>query len=126
MQFWLIPIMEEKLARAYSKLEELLEVHKDHPMTTNIQFIQNNKRSRHDTIKVEIEKRIKQDFATKFGQVLSINDIDRMMSTITSPSSSDMDMMAAEEALDSMNAFYEVFLLAFYSISSVEQRTDCF
>ena len=102
--------MEEKLALAYSKLEELLEVHRDHPMTTNSQFINNSKVTRQDNTKDEIETKIKREFTAKFGKV-SMEDITRIMSMKESSSSSDMDMMAAEEALDSMIAFYEVLHL---------------
>jgi hypothetical protein len=75
--------MEEKLSLAYSKLDELLEVHKDYPMTTNSQFINNSRKTRQDASKPDL----------------------------------DMDMVAAEEAFDNMNAYYEVCKMLFHYIS---------
>ena len=106
LKFWLIPVMEEKLNLAYSKLDELLEVHEDYPMTTNIHFIQKSKTPRLDHAKDELERKIKQQFAG--DQIVSIHDISRIMSSMKSTSSSEMDLVAAEEALDNMNSFYEV------------------
>lgn len=107
LQFWLLPIMEEKLKSAYSKLDELLEVHKDHPMTTNKHFINSCKKPRQDNTKAEIEKRIRQSFPNP-GQKFGIDDIMDILSTTKPSSHMDTDMIAAEEAFDNMNAFYEV------------------
>lgn len=106
LKFWLIPIMEEKLKLAYRKLDELLEVHQDYPLTTNIHFIKNSQKPRLDHVKVELERRIKEEIAG--SQTVSIQDISRIMSAMESTGSLKMDLMAAEEALDNMNSFYEV------------------
>jgi len=72
--------MVERLNLAYSKLDELLEVHKDFPMTTNSDFGRRSGASRLDARKENLV--IKADL--------------------------DMDMVAAEEAFDNMNAYYQV------------------
>jgi hypothetical protein len=82
--------MEEKMSLAYSKLDELLEVHKDYPMTTNSQFINNSRRPRQDASKLDL----------------------------------DMDMVAAGEAFDNMNAYYEVCKTLFHYISDRNQTDN--
>jgi hypothetical protein len=68
--------MAERLEAANGKLNELLEVHKDHPMTTNHDFVENRRKIQ--------QKRSDEE------------------------SSTDMDLVAAEEAFDNMNAYYKV------------------
>lgn len=99
--------MEENLNFAYGKLEELLEVHKDYPMTTNSVFIENSKKSRQDKRKEQLEDMM-QKTLSKPGQKLDIEEITRLLSTMDSKTHLDMDMVAAEEAFDNMNAYYEV------------------
>jgi hypothetical protein len=112
LQFWIIPIMEEKLNLAYEKLDELLAVHKDHPMTTNGHFINNSKKTMQDGAIDNLEMTLKRE-GQKSGGVVSIHDITRIMSSMKSISIADMDMVAAEEALDNMNAFYEVYPVSY-------------
>jgi hypothetical protein len=114
LRFWLYPIMEEKLGSAYDKLDELLEVHKDHPMTTNSSFIKNSKKPRKDYAKAELEERIKRKFMQP-GQKVNIEEITNILSTMSPEANLDMDMVAAEEAFDNMNAFYEVCGLSIIS-----------
>jgi hypothetical protein len=76
LRFWLDPIMAERLEAANGKLNELLEIHKDHPMTFNYDFVENRR-------KIQRERN---------EQEPNIN----------------MDMVAAEEAFDNMNAYYKV------------------
>ena len=107
LRIWLNPIMERKLNAAYAKLDELLEVHKDYPMTTNSQFINNSKRSRQNQRKKEFERTINE--AQKSGRNLTAKDISNLFSTTHIEVDSDMDMIAAEESFDNMNAYYEVW-----------------
>jgi hypothetical protein len=74
--FWLDDIMAKRLETANSKLNELLEVHKDHPMTTNPDFVENRRNLQ--------QKRSEKE------------------------SSADMDLVAAEDAFENMNAYYKV------------------
>lgn len=105
-RFWLHPIMEEKLNLAYSKLDELLEVHKDYPMTTNSHFINQSRTLRQDSGKKNLESILRG--LVQSGQDVRVDEITQMLSTITTKADLDMDMVAAEEALDNMNAYYEV------------------
>lgn len=75
LKFWLDPIMEQSLEAANNKLNELLEVHKDHPLTTNRDFVDNRR---------------------------------KLQQTKDEDSNLDMDLVAAEDALDNMNAYYKV------------------
>jgi hypothetical protein len=68
--------MEKSLELAEEKLKELLEVHKDHPLTTNHDFIDNRRKLQ--------------------GQRSEEEPI------------TDMDLVAAEDAFDNMNAYYKV------------------
>jgi hypothetical protein len=97
--------MEQKLRAAYNKLDELLEVHKEHPMTTNRYFIDNRKNLQQKNSD-EIEERLKSKF-TQPGQRLTVHDIAKIVKTITLEVSPDMDLVAAEEAFDNMTAYYE-------------------
>jgi hypothetical protein len=44
LRFWLYLMMTKELEAARGKLDELLEVCKDHPITTNSHFTQNSRR----------------------------------------------------------------------------------
>jgi hypothetical protein len=98
--------MEEKLDLAYSKLDELLEVHKDFPMTTNSHFINNSRRPRQDARKPNLESL--RSSTPRYGQNTSIDEPTLMLPAINAKADMDMDMVAAEEAFDNMNAYYEV------------------
>ena len=104
--------MEEKLDLAYSKLDELLEVHKDFPMTTNSHFINNSRRPRQDASKPNLESL--RSSTPRYWPNTSIDEPTFMLPTINAKADLDMDMVAAEEAFDNMNAYYEVqnYLLA--------------
>jgi hypothetical protein len=104
--------MEEKLNLAYSKLDELLEVHKDYPMTTNSHFINHSRTPRQDSSKKNLESMLRGRLQS--GQDVSVDEITQMMSTITTKADLDMDMVAAEEAFDNMNAYYEVWKEIFH------------
>jgi hypothetical protein len=99
--------MEERLNYAYSKLDELLEVHKDYPMTMNSQFINTSKETREGNKEQQLEDAMRQALIQP-GQKVSIDEITRLLSTMNTKPNSDMDMVAAEEAFDNMNAYYEV------------------
>ncbi|KAG4439223.1 hypothetical protein IFR05_005314 [Cadophora sp. M221] len=110
-RFWLHPIMEEKLKLAYSKLDELLEVHKDYPMTTNSAFINHSKTTRQDSRNENLESQLRSRLQSR--QDVSVDEITQMMLPITIKPDLDMDMVAAEEALDNMNAYYEIAMNLF-------------
>jgi len=107
LRFWLNPIMEERLTSAYGKLDELLEVHKDYPMTTNSQFIKNSKTYRQDKNMEQFNQAV-EETGLQPGQKLSLEDFSRLLPSKSLTANLDMDMVAAEEAFDNMNAYYEV------------------
>ena len=107
LQFWLDPIMEDKLTSAYAKLDELLEVHKDYPMTTNSHFVSSSKRPRQDNSQEQLEDAMNKALLQP-GQKMGIQEINRLLSAMSAKADLDMDMIAAEEAFDNMNAYYEV------------------
>lgn len=106
LRLWLEPIMAQKLETAYGKLDELLEVHKEHPFTTNHYFIDNRKKLQQKDTKDEIQKKL--ESVTKPGQTLSVEQITNLMKTMNSDVNADMDMIAAEDAYDNMMAYYKV------------------
>jgi hypothetical protein len=99
LRFWLLPNMETRLDSAYAKLDELLEVHKDYPMTTNRSFISNSRRSR----KTEDSD----DSSSETPSPQESRNASNIFSSFGSRNK-DMDRVAAEEAFDNMNAYYEV------------------
>ncbi len=115
--------MEEKLNLAYSKLDELLEVHKDYPMTTNMQFINNSRRPRQDASKSNLESILKNSLL-KSGRNVDIDELTLMLSTMSAKSDLDMDMVAAEDAFDNMNAYYEVCKMLFHNMSDWNQADN--
>jgi hypothetical protein len=99
--------MEERLSSAYRKLDELLEVHKDYPMTTNSQFINNSKTYRQNKNTEQFNNAV-EEAGLQPGQKLSLEDFSRLLPSKRPTAILDMDMVAAEEAFDNMNAYYEV------------------
>lgn len=106
MRLWLQPIMEQRLDAAYMKLGELLDVHKEHPMTTNHYFSDNRKKYSKKNVKAEVEEKLKQEFSG--GRQLSAGDVARIVASLTPEVSPDMDMVAAEDAYDNTMAYYKV------------------
>lgn len=109
--FWLYPHMEKRLQLAYDKLDELLEVHKEYPITTNTQFITNNQASQRNKNQRNLEDVMRQSLSTP-GQKVNVDEISRMLSDTRLKIDFDMDMIAAEEAFDNMNAYYEVLSIS--------------
>jgi len=106
LRLWLNPIMAQKLEAAYDKLDELLDVHKEHPLTTNHYFMDNRKKFQQKDTKDEMQRKLKS--VTKPGQMMSVDDISLLMLNLNSDVGFDMDMLAAEDAYDNMMAYYKV------------------
>ncbi|KFY95134.1 hypothetical protein V500_02918 [Pseudogymnoascus sp. VKM F-4518 (FW-2643)] len=111
LQLWLNPIMAQKLETAYGKLGELLDVHKEHPLTTNHYFMDNRKKLQQKDTKDEIQRKLKS--IAKPGQMVSVEDITLLMNNLNSEVNTDMDMLAAEDAYDNMMAYYKVAMKLF-------------
>ena len=102
----LVPIMDEKLDLAYSKLGELVAVYKDHPATLNHCFQENVvalQKARRDP---PIEEKLRQVFSERI--TINKQDIPLLMSAMQFEEPPDMNRKAAEDIFDNMNAFYKV------------------
>lgn len=101
--------MEEKLTKAFGKLEELTEVHKDQPMTINHYFTDNVRKLQqiNSSSAAGIEERLKAEFG-QASRLLTVKDVASIMATVSPKTNPDMDMVAAEDAFDNMNAYYKV------------------
>jgi hypothetical protein len=66
-----------------------------------------------DNSRVDFEDMMKKALLQP-GQNINVDEIRRLLSTMKPKADLDMDMIAAEEAFDNMNAYYEVqnYLLA--------------
>jgi Ca2+-binding EF-hand superfamily protein len=99
--------MEEKLHRAKEKLKELLDTHDEHPFTRNHYFMDNRKEIQRENTQKSIQERMVTDPA-KSGRKVTEEDIVRIMSRSSPRTDTDMDLIAAEDAFDNMNAYYQV------------------
>ena len=106
LRYLIDPIMEEKLSKAYLKLEELLAVHREAPLTTNHYFRDNVQDLQQKRNGVAVEEKLRSAFVGR--ENLTENDIPYLLSLIQPKVSPDMDRVAAEDAFDNMNAFYKV------------------
>ncbi|OBT50117.1 hypothetical protein VE04_09543 [Pseudogymnoascus sp. 24MN13] len=111
LRLWLEPVMAQKLETAYGKLDELLEVHKEHPFTTNHHFMDNRKKLQQKDTKDEIQQKLQG--VVKVGQKLSVEDITLLVMNLKPEVKADMDTIAAEDAFDNMMAYYEVAMKLF-------------
>lgn len=127
-QYWLSSVMEEKLDLSYRKLDELLEIHKEFPMTTNNDFMNRIPRADNidagdestdedsdddesvdeDRVDNQIAAVVKKHFSRPGNKTLNVNKIDRYLSTRKHRFRKDMDKVAAEEAFQTMTAYYDV------------------
>lgn len=110
LRLWLSPIMDQRLEAANQKLEELTAVHKDTPMTTNHYFLDNVKKLHQRGAKEDLEERLRKEFS-QLDRALTVSDIASIMSITGPKANPDMDLMAAEDAFDNMQAYYKVCLI---------------
>lgn len=110
LRLWLSPIMDQRLEAAYKKLDELTAVHKDTPMTTNHYFLDNVKKLQQRGAQEDLEERLRKEFSQP-GRALTVNDIASIMSTAGPKINPDMDLVAAGDAFDNMQAYYKVCLI---------------
>jgi hypothetical protein len=100
--------MDEMLDSAYEKLNELLEVHKDQPMTINHYFMDSRREIIEENILDGLEEILQNELSN--GRNLDLHRVSQIRSSLksTADSKMDMDMVAAEDAFDNMQAFYKV------------------
>jgi hypothetical protein len=103
--------MKDKLDAAYGKLDELLEVHKEHPLTTNHNFLDNRKKLQQQDMKSQIQQKLKS--ISMPGNKLSVEDVTRLIENMDVEVDADMDMLAAAYAFDHMMAYYKVKTVVF-------------
>lgn len=115
LRVWLDPLMDECLRNARAKLDELLAVRERHPITTNHYFRDTVYEMRHKRREVSLRKELTALFAANKGR-LEIEDIDDIISSTCPEVDPDMDVDAAEEVFDNMNAFYKVGLFSNFAM----------
>jgi hypothetical protein len=103
------PIMDERLKSAFTKLEELIAVHKEHPETRNHYFTDhyNALQRKHNERKTT---RVLEEAFKKRGGEMSDHDIPHLLAKLREDNQADMDMVAAESTFNAMEAFYRVRL----------------
>ena len=99
------PVMEQWLKSAYAKLDELLEVHKEHPETRNHYFTDTynalqRKRNAKRTTQV-----LQEAFRKRCD--MNENDIPQLLALLNDEDEIDMDLIAAESTFNAMQAFYK-------------------
>lgn len=117
LRLLLNPIMMQKLEAAYGKLDELLEVHKEHPLTTNHYFMDNRKKLQQKDTKDDMQRKLKS--ISKPGQMMSVEEVTHLISNsgMSDFGAKDIDMLAAEDAYDNMMAYYKVTMAIFITPS---------
>jgi hypothetical protein len=99
LSLWLNGKMEKRRDMAYTKLDELLEVHKEHPMTMNYRLM-----------------------SAIDDSALSDSENETHKQKSTAPANRHPDLIAAEKAFDHMNAYYKV---STYKINSLSGFAMC-
>lgn len=107
LRVWLDPLMDECLRNARAKLDELLAVREKHPITTNDYFRDTVYKMRLKRHELSLTTRLSALF-TRYGGQLKSDSIPVIISSIYPKVDQDMDVDAAEEIFDNMNAFYKV------------------
>ena len=117
------PILEKKLDLAYSKLQELIAVYRDHPATLNHYFQENVTALRKARKDPPIEQKLHEIFSQR--NTISKQDIPLLMSAMQIEETPDMNRKVAEEILDYMNAFYKVRISIFLQCPQTKFCRDC-
>lgn len=99
------PIMDNKLELAYSKLEELLAVHKEHPETRNHYFTNMYNALQRKQFQIKTTSILQKAAAN--GRVLVEDEIPALVSLLQDEPEADMDLVAAESIFNAMEAFYK-------------------
>lgn len=105
------PVMDDRLAMAYVKLDELMAVHKEHPETRNHYFT-----DRYNALQArQYENKTTQvleDAFEKRGEMTE-EDIPHLLAMLREDKEVKMYWIAAESTYNAMEAFYKVCLLDF-------------
>ena len=101
------PVMDERLELAYTKLEELMAVHKEHPETRNQHFTDNYNALQKEQYDYRSTKSLKKALH-KSGGHMDEDEITDFLSKLGDNGGADMDVVAAESTFNAMEAFYQV------------------
>jgi hypothetical protein len=115
LSLWLNGKMEKRRDMAYTKLDELLEVHKEHPMTMNYRLM-----SAIDDSALSDSDDEDDEENVSVSSLDSKNETHKQKST--APANRHPDLIAAEKAFDHMNAYYKV---STYKINSLSGFAMC-
>lgn len=110
------PIMDERLKLAFTKLEELIAVHKEHPETRNQSFTDHYNNLQRKQYERKTTRVLEEAFK-KSGGEMSDEDIPQLLAKLREDNQADMDMSAAESTFNAMEAFYKVRLANIWSNS---------
>jgi hypothetical protein len=103
------PVMNDRLAIAYIKLEELLAVHKEHPETRNHYFTDTYNALQARQYENQTIQALEDAFE-KRGEMTE-EDIPHLMAMLREKKEVNMDSIAAESTFNAMEAFYKVCVL---------------
>lgn len=107
------PLMDQRLALANTKLDELLAVHKEHPETRNHYFTDRYNTLQRDQTAAETTQILERAFARRPSMTEA--DIPRLVALLRQSTEADMDLVAAESTFNAMEAFYKVRQRSMYS-----------
>lgn len=108
LRVWLDPLMDECLQKARAKLDELLAVREKHPITTNHYFRDTAHRMRRKRHELSLWTELSALLIENEGKLTAANIPGIISAIYPEEVDPDMDVEAAEEVFDNMNAFYKV------------------
>ncbi|KAH6676259.1 dynamin family protein [Halenospora varia] len=111
LRYLLDPAMDRRLTLAYSKLDELMAVHKEHPETRNHYFTDRYNVLQRKQSEAKTTQVLEEAFERR-GE-LTEKDIPRLLEMLHQNAEADMDLVAAESTFNAMEAFYKVAMKLF-------------
>ena len=112
------PFMRERLSQLNSKLKQILGPHqRGHPVTYNHYFTETIQKARQERSEKDMTQRFYAHFghnpenppkSINVGPTLSIDSVQKLISSLTSRTEADMDLYACSEIVDCMQAYYKV------------------
>lgn len=100
------PVMDDRLAMAYVKLDELLAVHQEHPETRNHYFTDKYNALQARQYKNKTTQALEDAFE-KRGEMTE-EDIPHLLAMLREKKEVNMDLIAAGSTFNAMEAFYKV------------------
>jgi hypothetical protein len=104
--------LRQRTKNAEKELEKLLEDEKQHPITYNHYYTDNVQRARLESTRTLIQKAMAEAKEHEFYGKLHVSnnqvDANRLLASLQSRITVDMDEQACSEALDGLRAYYKV------------------